>query len=537
MSQATFNLQGHNPDVLVCIANLSNDEVFTAPEFANKMLDTLQNAWADSNAGAHIWADRNVTYLDPSTKSGVFLREIVKRLNKGLTKEIPDLIERINHILTKQVFGIGITELTSLLARRSLYCSKNANGIHSIARTFTNSEGNIWFERLEHTWNGSKCKFCGANESEYERSIDLETYAYAFIHSDDIKTQLQKMFGAKMHFDVIIGNPPYQMSTGGTGGAGVQAKPIYNTFVQQAKSLDPRFLCMVTPSRWFSGGMGLDGFRESMLNDNRLRVIEDFPDSNDVFPGTQIKGGVSYFLWERDNPGDVAVTTHDKGSVMSTVVRPLLEPGCDVFIRYNEGVSILKKVLGRDTGRSKQQLSLSPDEQFMALVGSIGAFGLDTTFKGRDKARKGDVKVYRNSGIGFIGRNEILKETKAIDWWKIYIPRAGSGSDSFPHSILGKPFVGEPESVSSWTYMHIGPFKNEKEAMNAKTYIATRLFRFLVLLHKPTQDATRAVYTFVPLQDFSEPWTDEKLYKKYKLTIEEIIFVESLVRPMVLSDE
>jgi len=180
---------------------------------------------------------------------------------------------------------------------------------------------------------------------------------------------------------------------------------------------------------------------------------------------------------------------------------------------------------------------LSPDEQFMALVGSIGAFGLDTTFKGRDKARKGDVKVYRNSGIGFIGRNEILKETKAIGWWKIYIPRAGSGSDSFPHSILGKPFVGEPESVSSWTYMHIGPFKNEKEAMNAKTYIATRLFRFLVLLHKPTQDATRAVYTFVPLQDFSKSWTDEKLYKKYKLTIEEITFVESLIRPMVLSDE
>ena len=209
MIQAPFALAGHNPDVLTCIANLSNDEVFTPPELANQMLDTLEQSWASSNDGESIWANKEVTFLDPCTKSGVFLREIVKRLNSGLTVEIPDLTERVNHILTKQVFGIGITQLTSLLARRSLYCSKNANGKYSIAREFETNEGNIWFERTEHTWVNGKCKFCGASKGEYARSGDLETHAYAFIHNEKVNTKLKEMFGASMHFDVIIGNPPY----------------------------------------------------------------------------------------------------------------------------------------------------------------------------------------------------------------------------------------------------------------------------------------------------------------------------------------
>ena len=132
--QASFSLRGRNPDVLTCIANLSNDEVFTPPEFANRMLDTLAEAWAASHNGANIWADKTVKFLDPFTKSGVFLREITTRLTKGLEKEIPELEKRVNHILTRQVFGIGITHLTSLLARRSVYCSKHANGQHSIAK-------------------------------------------------------------------------------------------------------------------------------------------------------------------------------------------------------------------------------------------------------------------------------------------------------------------------------------------------------------------------------------------------------------------
>ena len=240
--QSSFALRSRNPDVLTCIANLSNDEVFTPPEFANRMLDTLTEAWAANNKGANLWADKKVKFLDPCTKSGVFLREITSRLTKGLEKEIPNLEKRVNHILTKQVFGIAITQITSLLARRSVYCSKYANGKHSIAKSFSSDDGNIWFKRMEHTWGDTKCEFCGAPRAILERGEELENYAYAFIHTDNIKTRLAEIFGANMQFDVIIGNPPYQMK-GGAGGSSDSS--IYHLFIEQALKLDPRFLTMV----------------------------------------------------------------------------------------------------------------------------------------------------------------------------------------------------------------------------------------------------------------------------------------------------
>src|SRR5271157_367588 len=299
--KASFSLRGRNPDVLTCIANLSNDEVFTPPEFANRMLDTLAEAWASANDGANIWADKEVKFLDPFTKSGVFLREITSRLTKGLAVEIPDLQERVDHILTRQVFGIGITHLTSLLARRSVYCSKHASGEHSIAKSFTSDAGNIWFKRMKHTWVDGRCKYCGASQKTLDRGDELETHAYAFIHTDNVKTRLAKLFGDDMQFDVIIGNPPYQLDDGGFG---TSAAPIYQLFVQQAKALAPRYLTMVIPSRWFAGGKGLDDFRESMLTDSRIRSIDDYLSAADVFPGVGLKGGVSFFLWDRDNPGE-----------------------------------------------------------------------------------------------------------------------------------------------------------------------------------------------------------------------------------------
>jgi hypothetical protein len=232
--QVSFTLRGRNPDVLTCIANLSNDEVFTPPEFANRMLDTLAEAWAANNGGANIWADSTVRFLDPFTKSGVFLREIANRLTKGLVSEMPDLQRRVDHILTQQVFGIGITYLTSLLARRSLYCSKHANGPHSVAKDFTSDEGNIWYERVEHTWVDGRCRFCSASQKALDRGEALDTHAYAFIHTEDIKTRVAELFGDDMQFDVIVGNPPYQLSDDGFG---TSALPIYQLFVEQAKTL------------------------------------------------------------------------------------------------------------------------------------------------------------------------------------------------------------------------------------------------------------------------------------------------------------
>ena len=341
MEQAAFSLRGRNPDVLSCIANLSNDEVFTPPEFAARMLDTLAAAWAANHGGANLWANPKVRFLDPCTKSGVFLRAITERLTAGLAQQMPDLQARVNHILTKQVFGIAITQLTGLLARRSLYCSKHANGAHSIAQGFEHEDGNVWFERQEHDWQGGKCRFCGAGQTALDRGDERESHAYAFIHTDNIQARMGELFGADMQFDVIIGNPPYQLDDGGYG---TSAAPIYQKFVEQALALDPRYAVFVTPSRWMAGGKGLDQYRERMLKDKRLRSIVDFPKLYEAFPGVKIRGGVSYFVWDRDHEGQCEFQTIWDGQPTGPAVARDLD-AYDVLVRRNEAVPILQKVI------------------------------------------------------------------------------------------------------------------------------------------------------------------------------------------------
>jgi adenine-specific DNA methylase len=531
--QAGFSLRTRNPDVLTCIANLSNDEVFTPPEFANRILDTLADAWAEDHNGANIWEDKTIRFLDPFTKSGVFLREITNRLTKGLVHQIPDLQERVNHILTKQIFGIGITRLTSLLARRSVYCSKNANSAHSIVKGFANDSGNIWFERTEHTWETGKCTFCGARKTALDRGADLETHAYDFIHTNDITARLTELFGDEMQFDVIIGNPPYQLTDGGYG---TSAAPIYHLFVEQAKKLAPRYMSMIIPARWFAGGKGLDDFRETMLADSRLRSIDDFLSASDVFPGVGLKGGVCYFLWNRDHPGQCQVTTHFKDWPVSSASRTLLEEGADIFVRFNEGLSILKKVVAVESSDS-DSLSLPQGKRFDQLVSSLRPFGLRTFFRGNTEKNDGDLLVHQNGGKAYVSRDAVTTGIHLIDKWKIYVGRAAPGTgnkDSYPHRIISTPFIGEPGSISSETYLCIGPFDSKDEAESALSYLSCRLTRLLILLHKPSQDTTRKVYTFVPTQQWTKRWTDEDLYARYNLSPAEIDFIEKVVRPMGL---
>ena len=334
----------YNPDVLSCLANLSNDEVFTPPGLANDILDLLP---------ASIWRNANATFLDPVCKSGVFLREIAKRLDKGLETQIPDKQKRINHIFTKQIFGIAITELTSLLSKRSVYCSKTANGKYSVVDAFENEQGNIHYKKLKHTFSDAKCTYCGASQEVYDREDALETYAYNFIHTD----KPEKIFNMK--FDVIVGNPPYQLSDAGHGRS---ASPIYHKFIEQAKKLNPRYLTMIIPARWFAGGKGLDDFRSDMLNDKRIRRLIDFENSNDVFPGVDVAGGICYFLWDRDNPGLCEVTNFINGNQEKSE-RALNE--FSIFIRHSKAIPIIRKVLAKkENGGKNLSEVVSPSKPF-----------------------------------------------------------------------------------------------------------------------------------------------------------------------------
>ncbi|WP_339864934.1 Eco57I restriction-modification methylase domain-containing protein [Paremcibacter congregatus] len=523
--QAGFTLRGRNPDVLTCIANLSNDEVFTPPEFAGRMLDTLEESWAARNGGANIWADSSVTFLDPFTKSGVFLREITTRLIAGLADEIPDLQTRVDHILTRQVFGIGITTLTALLARRSLYCSKHANGEHSVASSFANEDGNIWFERTEHSWSNAKCEFCGAPRALFDRGPGLDNHAYAIIHTNDIKARIGELFGARMQFDVIIGNPPYQM-TGGAGGSSDSS--IYHLFVQQAFNLEPRFVSMVIPSRWMAGGRGLDDFRAEMLKSEHIRSLTDFPDSGTAFPGVQIKGGICYFLWDRDHTGPCDVTRMADGAESIQRDRELGE--FDVFIRDERALGILRKVI------SKSEPSI------LDLISGDTPFGIATNFQDWSE-KQGTEKIPLHlicrgkRTIGYMDRDLVRKNVAALDVWKVLVPKAYGAGESFPHQILGKEIVASPPSACTQTYLVVSPFQSEEAARSFASYYRTRLFRFLVSLRKITQDALRSTYSWVPQQKWDKIWSDQELYEKYGIEPDEIAFIESMIRPMEANGE
>ena len=518
MSKAAFTLRGRNPDVLSCIANLSNDEVFTPPEFANRMLDTLAEAWAADNDGASIWADPTVTFLDPCTKSGVFLREITKRLIDGLEPQMPDLQARVDRILTRQVYGIGITELTAMLARRSLYCSKHANGPHSIAKGFNSEAGNVWFERTEHTWDSKgKCIYCGASKSTLDRGDDRESHAYAFIHTDNIQKRVAALFGGDMQFDVVIGNPPYQLDDGGHG---TSAAPIYQLFVEKALELEPHFCVMVTPSRWMAGGKGLDSYRKRMLSDKSLRAIVDYPKLYEGFPGVKIRGGISYFLWDREHDGPCAMQTIWDGEPTGPAAARFLDE-FDVLVRRNEAVPILKKVMSRGEPTLDRRVSTGKP------------FGLRTFFHGNAKpdGLSDPIRLFGSQKVTWIERGSLSANMQLIERWKVLMTAVQGTSAAVETKFLSKPIIAEPGTACTETYLVAGHFDTEAEAMSYAQYLCSRFVRFLVSLRKATQHATRDVYSFVPDLPLDTVWTDRKLYSRYDLSSEEVAFIEAQIAP------
>ena len=499
----------YNPDVLNCIANLSNDEVFTPPAVANRMLDLVPQ---------ELFSNPAARFLDPFCKSGVFLREIVKRLDIGLAEKIPDREERIAHIMHNQVYGIAITELTSLLARRTVYCCKDASGEHSVVR-FDTPEGNIRFRAMRHTWRDGRCIYCGASQEQYERGEGRESYAYQFIHTEKPKNIF------KMDFDVIIGNPPYQMSDG--GGTGSSAMPIYQKFVQQAKKLMPNYLIMIIPSRWMTGGKHLDEFRNEMLNDYHLSILHDFIDARECFPTVSIEGGVCYFAWNKHHSNKCKVFLHQSDGKIMESERYLNDGGGDILIRDVNVISILQKV--QEKKETSFETIVSTRNPFN-IVGDINNYLSDTKTKRRILCR------YKNKrSILFLKEDVVIsRNVDVISGYKLFVSKAdgaaGQLGNPIPARILGKPEIGEPNVICSETFLCVF-VKSKSEAEIISGYMKTKFFRFLVGIRK-NKNMTHETYSFVPLQDFSKPWTDEELYAKYGLTEEEIRFIESMIRPM-----
>lgn len=495
----------YNPDVLNCLANLSNDEVFTPPSLANQVLDRLPQ---------ELFSSPTTTFLDPVAKSGVFLREIVKRLDRGLESQMPDRRQRIDHILRHQVFGIAITELTAHLSRRSVYCSKDASSEYSITR-FSSESGNILYRPLRHTWVNGKCRYCGASQEVYDRGDRAEQYAYQFIHTDTPYT----LFNNKMKFDVIIGNPPYQLEDGGNSAS---AKPIYQLFVEQSKKLTPRYLCMIIPSRWFTGGKGLDDFRDNMLNDSHIRVIKDYVNSKDCFPGLSVSGGICYFLWEKDYSGLCDFTTINAGKE-SQAYRKLNE--FPVFVRYNKAVDVIHKIVQKD------------DKSIVSIMSSRNPFGIPTNMRGEEKSFLGAYKLISSKGEGFVKETDILTNRGVADKYKVMLTRimsehAGEPDKNGQLNVLATIRVLYPKEVCTDSYIIGGSFDRLDTAENMALYMRTKFVRFLLLQAAASINLSKATYKFVPLQDFSHPWTDEMLYRKYGLTDEEIAFIEGMIRPM-----
>jgi site-specific DNA-methyltransferase (adenine-specific) len=514
-----IDIRSFNPDVLSCLANLSNDEVFTPPKLANEILDLLPQS---------LWSDKGAKFLDPCSKTGVFLREIAKRLLKGLENEIPDLYDRINHIFKNQIYGIAITELTAHLTRRSVYCSKHAAGKYSVCDVFDDDSGNILFSRTEHEWKDGKCIFCGANQENYDRGGEFETHAYQFIHreigsaNNTNRHELEEIFNMK--FDVIVGNPPYQMNVG------VEkenyAIPLYHKFIEQAKKLSPRYLSMIIPARWFTGGRGLEEFRNRMLNDKRLKTIVDFVDSRDCFPGVDVAGGITYFLWDSTYNGSCEFTNIHDGKI-TTSQRDLNE--YSVFPRYNESLSIIKKILKKQEGSLSEMISVQTP------------FGLYTNYKGEKKEFSCSIAVFSSSGIVFATKEEITKNRDWINKYKVIFSKAsaehaGQATKSGTRQVLSTIRILKPNTVCTQSYLIGGLFDNKEYAQNYYIYLNSRFARFLLQQAITSQDLSREKFLFVPIQDFSEPWTDEKLYKKYGLTQDEIAFIESTIRPMEVAE-
>ena len=494
----------HLPDILDTLAQLSNDEVPTPPKLARAMLDLLP---------ASVWSARDYVWLDPFCKSGVFLREAASRLIEGLSDQLPDFDQRRDHIYRRMLFGTSITEMTGMISRRSLYYSRDASGPASVVE-FETEVGNLDFVPAAHSWGldgaATTCAVCKAPRS-LERGESRENYAYSFIHGSYPTPEM-----SDMKFDVIVGNPPYQIDSDGNS----RTMPIYQLFVEQAIAMNPRHVLMITPSRWFAGGLGLESFRAKMLGDARLSHLVDYPKSKDCFPGVKIRGGVSYFLWTRGHTGGCSIRSIRGGVASPPMIRKL--DAYDVLVRFNEGVGVIEKIRARG-GRTLDQ-----------RVSSLVPFGIRAKFRDYLPAGSpGTVTLHvRSRKVKFIALESVGNNAAWVPKWKTLLHAAYGEDGDGPYSVIANPFVAAPNSACTETYLVIGVHDTEQEADNMAAFLRTKLARFLVWLRMNTQHLRKDLFKFVPDLDWTVHWTDTSLTQHFGLTDEELATIDANIKQM-----
>lgn len=501
----------HKPDILDTLAKLSNSAVPTPPAIARQMLDLLPQ---------EVWHNPDLRWVDPFSKSGIFLREAAARLLVGLAEWEPDFGKRREHVFRTMLHGCATTEITGHVSRRSLYYTRDAS-VHSSVVRFDDAAGNLPFVPAAHDFGRKdkrkSCCVCGAPKA-IERGESRENYAYAFIHDAYPTKEMDDM-----EFDVIVGNPPYHLEDGGHNNS---ATPVFHKFVEKAIDMNPRYVVMITPSRWFNGGKGLNGFRARMLKDRHIKHLVDYPKLYDAFPGVKIRGGVSYFLWDRDHDGDCTVQTMWDGE-------PLYEPMTrnlgewNVLVRWNRAVSALRKV--RD-----YRIDGNPEPTWDARVSPMKPFGFRTYFHGRTTKRgiKNPVLLHGSKKKSWVDRSEILVNNAWVDDWKVLLSRVQGTSAAIERQFLSRPIIAGPGEACTETYVVAGRFDSKKEAEYAAAYLRTRFARFLISARKATHDSARDVYAFIPQVPLDRVWTDADLYERYDFTEAEIEFIESHVNEL-----
>lgn len=480
-------------DILALLNGLrpdsDNANVYTPQDVVKKMLDILPK---------DIWANRDVKFLDPACKSGVFLREITKRLVDAQIKadgkklKGKERLPYIRQVLKNQVYGIAISEEAALVSRRTVYGSQNAMSKYSLSEEiFEDVQGNIRFVENATTENTKGAQYPFLNKT------------------------IQEIFGEDMHFDVIIGNPPYQENISNPTG---QAPALFHKFVNKSFALQPNYVVMIIPAKWYAGGMGLNEFRAAMIANRHIRRLVDYPDPTECFPNIDLRGGVCYFLWDRDNEGPLKFT-NIMGSELSTTIRR--ENPYDVFVRWNQMLSVLQKI------ERFNERSLSE------LVSEDSPFGFSTKERGVENDFENSCRLRSSKGFGFVSRDQVKKGELLVDAYKILMGRSISGNlEKPPFKVIATIEKLVPGDVCTHSYIVVGNFENAIENENLLGYLKTRFVRSLLLCSLTGMDISKEKFRFVPLQDFSRSWTDKDLYEKYGITEDEQAFIESMIKPM-----